>query len=122
MRGLLDRLAGGPGWQRGRRHPSHLQWGEAVDFWRVSELDRGRRLTLRAEMRLPGDAVLDFELFPVDAPRGAACTRLVQTAKFRPRGLGGLVYWYAVLPFHGLVFKGLLNGIADAAVAATPAS
>jgi hypothetical protein len=96
-----------------------LSWGEAVDCWRVTELERGRRLTLRAEMRLPGDAVLDFQLVPVEA-RGvpAAATRVVQTARFRPRGLAGLLYWYAVLPAHGLVFSGLLQGIAERAEAA----
>jgi hypothetical protein len=116
LRGLLDRLAGGPGLRRGRRDPSRLSWGETLDFWRVTELKRGYRLTLRAEMRVPGDAVLDFELFPVgDATAAAPATRLVQTARFRPRGLAGLAYWYAVLPFHGPVFDGLIGGIADAA-------
>ena len=121
LRGLLDRLAGGPGWKRGRRDPARLSWGEALDFWRVVELDRGRRLTLRAEMRLPGDAVLDFELSPTSLRDGSPATRLVQTAKFRPRGLAGLLYWYAVLPFHKPVFDGLLKGIADASTAATSA-
>jgi hypothetical protein len=115
LRGLLDRMAGGPGWKRGRRDPVHLSWGETVGFWRVSELDRAKRLTLRAEMRVPGDAVLDFELRPATSPNGVASTRLVQTARFRPKGLAGLLYWYAVLPFHGLVFEGLLQGIDDAA-------
>ena len=92
-----------------------------MDFWRVVELDRGRRLTLRAEMRLPGDAALDFELTPLDAHDGTPATRLVQTAKFRPKGLAGLVYWYAVLPFHGLVFDGLLKGISEASTPAKSA-
>ena len=92
-----------------------LSWGEALDFWRVTEIDRGKRLTLRAEMRVPGDAVLDFELTPATTTDGAPGTRLVQTARFRPKGLAGLAYWYAVLPFHGLVFDGLLHGIAEAA-------
>ena len=113
LRGYADRLAGGPGWKRGRRDPARLYWGEVLDFWRVTELQRGRRLTLRAEMRVPGDAVLDFELSPVDSPGYAPSTRLVQTARFRSRGLAGLLYWYAVLPFHGLVFQGLLQGIAQ---------
>jgi hypothetical protein len=115
FRGVLDRVTGGPGWRRGRRDPSRLAWGEAVDFWRVVEIERDRRLTLRAEMRLPGDAVLDFELAPVSSDARGPATRLTQTARFRPRGLGGLIYWYAVLPLHGLVFNGLLQGIADAA-------
>jgi hypothetical protein len=115
LRGVADRLAGGPGWKRGRRDSSRLAWGEPVDFWRVTELQPGRRLTLRAEMRVPGDAVLDFELSSGELTNQPAVTRLVQTARFRPRGLAGLLYWYAVLPFHGLVFKGLLRGIAEAA-------
>jgi uncharacterized protein YbjT (DUF2867 family) len=114
LRGILDRLAGGPGWKRGRRDPARLAWGEPVDFWRVTELQAGRRLTLRAEMHVPGDAVLDFEVSPAASVNGRTATRLVQTARFRPRGLAGLLYWYAVLPFHGLVFDGLLKGIADA--------
>jgi hypothetical protein len=85
-----------------------------LDFWRVTELQRGKRLTLRAEMRLPGDAVLDFELVPIATAAGTA-TRLIQTARFRPRGLAGLLYWYAVMPAHGLVFNGLLQGICRAA-------
>jgi len=119
LRGLLDRLVGGPGATRGRRDPARLSWGEALDFWRVVEIDRGRRLTLRAEMRLPGDAVLDFELSPVTGADGAPATRLIQTAKFRPRGLAGLLYWYAVLPFHKPVFDGLIAGIRTAALAAS---
>lgn len=116
LRGFLDRLVGGPGTTRGRRHPDLLMWGDTLDFWRVVELERGQRLTLRAEMRVPGDAVLDFELRPADD--GLAATRLTQTARFRPRGLGGLLYWYAVLPFHKPVFDGLLSGIAAAAQSA----
>ncbi len=115
LRGVLDRLTGGPGWKRGRRNPTQISWGETVGFWRVSEIQRGRRLTLRAEMRLPGDAILDFTLTPLDSPAEAPRTRLVQTARFRPRGLAGLAYWYAVLPFHGLVFNGLLDGIVTTA-------
>ncbi|MBA3296405.1 MAG: SDR family oxidoreductase, partial [Acidobacteria bacterium] len=121
LRGLLDRLAGGPGWKRGRRDPARLSWGEAVGFWRVTELDRGRRLTLRAEMRVPGDAILDFELSPEESRDGTPSTLLTQTARFRPRGLAGLLYWYAVAPFHGPVFDGLLKGIRDASVAAAVA-
>jgi uncharacterized protein YbjT (DUF2867 family) len=120
LRGLLDRLTGGPGWKRGRRHPTRLAYGEVTDFWRVSEIQPGRRLTLRAEMRVPGDAVLDFELEPASST-GEPATRLVQTARFRPRGLAGLVYWYLVLPAHGLVFNDLLSGIARTAESSLPA-
>jgi hypothetical protein len=115
LRGIADRLVGGPGWKRGRRHPDQLLWGEPIGFWRVTELDRGRRLTLRAEMRVPGDAVLDFELSQGPLENGRMGTRLTQTARFRPKGLFGLLYWYAVLPFHGPVFDGLFSGIVEAA-------
>ena len=83
LRGFLDRVSGGPGGKRGRRDASRLSWGEAVDFWRVVEFDRDRRLTLRAEMRLPGDAVLDFELSSISDRDQAPATR-PQTARFRP--------------------------------------
>lgn len=106
VRGVMDRLIGGPGLRRGRRSPDKLAFGEVVDFWRVTGLENGRRLELRAEMRLPGEATLTFEV----APDGAGC-RLTQTARFKPRGLGGIVYWYAVAPLHGIVFEGMLRGI-----------
>jgi hypothetical protein len=114
LRGMMDRLVGGPGTRRGRRHPDRLSWGEAVDFWRVVELQPQQRLTLRAEMRVPGVAVLDFALTPTTA--AAVSTRLVQTARFRPLGLYGLLYWYLVLPFHKPVFDGLIDGIRSAAL------
>jgi hypothetical protein len=107
VRGWLDRLAGGPGLRRGRRHPEILSYGEALDFWRVVGFEQDRRLSLRAEMRLPGEAVLEFRI----EPRGNGKCVLRQTALFQPRGLLGLVYWYAVLPFHRLVFPGMLAGI-----------
>ncbi len=110
-RGLLDQIAGGPGLRRGRRHPDHLKVGEPVDFWRVENLDVDRLLVLHAEMRLPGEAWLEWSMEP-----SGSGTRLVQTARFRPRGLLGRLYWYAVAPFHRLVFPGLLNGIAQDAV------
>ena len=114
IRGWLDRLAGGPGLRRGRRDPDDLRYGDALDFWRVVACEPGRRLSLRAEMRLPGEALLDFRI----EPRGDARCSLVQTALFKPRGLFGLMYWYGVLPFHGIVFRGMLNGIARDAVKA----
>ena len=106
LRGWLDRLAGGPGLRRGRRHPETLGYGEALDFWRVVGFERDRGLSLRAEMRLPGEALLDFRI----EPDGEKC-RVTQKALFEPRGLLGLMYWYAVLPFHAIVFKGMLAGI-----------
>jgi uncharacterized protein YbjT (DUF2867 family) len=113
-RGLLDKLAGGPGLRRGRRHPQHLSYGDALDFWRVTEVDEPRRLLLRAEMKLPGQATLEFSVQPTDrdsTDSPAPLTTLNQTARFRPRGLLGLLYWYAVLPMHHIVFKGMLRGI-----------
>jgi uncharacterized protein YbjT (DUF2867 family) len=107
VRGWLDRLAGGPGLRRGRRHPDLVGYGEALDFWRVVGFEQDRRLSLRAEMRLPGEALLDFTI----EPGGDGHCILRQTALFRPRGLLGLAYWYAVLPFHSLVFPGMLAGI-----------
>jgi uncharacterized protein YbjT (DUF2867 family) len=109
-RGAIDKLLGGPGLGRGRRDPDDLRRGDALDFWRVVEIEPNRRLRLRAEMRLPGLAFLELEV----APEGAG-SRIVQRATFRPRGLGGLAYWFSVLPFHGFVFSRMLRGIADAA-------
>jgi uncharacterized protein YbjT (DUF2867 family) len=112
IRGGLDRLAGGPGLRRGRRHPDTLRYGDALDFWRVAGMDQDRSLSLRAEMRLPGRALLDFR---IEANGAQNCT-LRQTALFEPRGLFGLIYWYAVLPLHGVVFRGMLAGIERDAV------
>jgi uncharacterized protein YbjT (DUF2867 family) len=119
LRGVADRIVGGPGLSRGRRDPERLWYGEAVDFWRVTGIETDRRLRLRAEMKLPGDAVLEFAVEPMSrgtaGASGATRCRLVQTARFRPRGLFGLAYWYAAWPFHALVFGGLLRGICRAA-------
>jgi uncharacterized protein YbjT (DUF2867 family) len=111
LRGAIDRLLGGPGLRRGRRNREIIGFGDALDFWRVTRIAANRSLELRAEMKLPGVATLSFELDPIDESR----TQLAQTARFRPRGLGGLAYWYAVAPLHGPVFRGLLNGICRAA-------
>ncbi len=110
-RGAIDRLFGGPGLRRRRKDPDEVRFGEALDFWRVTGLEAGRRLELRAEMKLPGIATLTFDLEPADPSRPAAGTRLVQTARFRPSGLAGLAYWYAVVPLHAIVFTGMLAGI-----------
>jgi uncharacterized protein YbjT (DUF2867 family) len=107
LRGWIDRLAGGPGLRRGRRNPESVAYGEALDFWRVTGIEPGRRLALRAEMRLPGEALLEFRVESLDDCRA----RLFQTARFKPRGLLGLLYWYAVTPLHGIVFNGMLRGI-----------
>lgn len=110
LRGILDRLVGGPGLRRGRRDPDEIALGEAIDFWRVVGFEDNRRLRLRAEMKLPGEAELEFEVEP-----GQGVTRLIQTARFRPHGLLGLAYWFAVMPLHGIVFSGMLRGLAGAA-------
>jgi hypothetical protein len=83
LRGLLDRFVGGPGMRRGRRHPAEVRVGDTVDFWRVAAVEPGRRLTLLAEMRLPGAAVLELEVVPT----GARTSRLLTTARFNPSGL-----------------------------------
>jgi hypothetical protein len=108
IRGWMDTLVGGPGLRRGRRDPEIVSYGEALDFWRVVGIERNRRLVLRAEMKLPGEALLEFDIEPRDGRRCA----LRQTALFRPRGLFGLLYWYAVVPLHHIVFRGMLRGIA----------
>jgi uncharacterized protein YbjT (DUF2867 family) len=108
MRGAVDRLLGGVGMRRGRRDPEHLRVGDALDFWRVTGWEPERRLTLVAEMRLPGSAAMEFHLEPL--PEGGA--RLKVLALFHPAGAKGLVYWYALLPGH----KALFGGLADAIV------
>jgi uncharacterized protein YbjT (DUF2867 family) len=107
IRGWMDRLVGGPGLRRGRRNPDRIGYGEAIDFWRVVRFDRDKRLTLRAEMKLPGEADLEFRIESLGPGR---CV-LRQTALFLPRGLFGHLYWYAVMPFHFIVFRGMLGGI-----------
>jgi uncharacterized protein YbjT (DUF2867 family) len=107
IRGWMDRLAGGPGLRRGRRDPEMVGYGEALDFWRVVGFERERRLALRAEMKLPGEALLEFRITAEGANRCA----LQQLALFQPRGLFGLLYWYAVAPLHHIVFRGMVLGI-----------
>ena len=111
LRGLLDRLAGGVGLSRGRRSSTDLRPGDALDFWRVGAVEKPRRLLLVAEMKLPGKAVLELTL--TETAPGETELRLV--ARFLPRGLTGLLYWWAVTPFHGLAFNGMLIGLARAA-------
>ncbi len=113
LRGLIDRLLGGPGLRRGRRDPEQVRYGESLDFWRVTGIVANRRLELRAEMKLPGEAALEFQIQP-HPDEDHRCT-IVQTARFKPRGLFGLAYWYAVLPLHRIVFSGMLKGIRRAA-------
>jgi hypothetical protein len=111
-RGLFDRLVGGVGLRRGRRDRYRLRVGDSLDFWRVEELDPGRLLRLRAEMRLPGLAWLDLS---VSVREGRTWFR--QRALFHPRGLPGQLYWWSVWPFHGIVFGRMLRDIRRAAEA-----
>ena len=110
LRGALDLLAGGVGLRRGRRDPNNLAAGDALDFWRVESFELDRRLTLVAEMKVPGRAWLQFEVEP--NIRGSV---IRQTAIFDPAGLRGLVYWYALYPIHRWIFKGMLQSIATTA-------
>ena len=113
LRGLMDRLVGGPGLDRGRRNAEQIRHGDALDFWRVTGIERNRSLILRAEMKVPGEAVLEFRMRPLENIPGLIW--LEQIARFRPKGLGGILYWHSVLPFHGIVFRGMLRGIRRAA-------
>jgi uncharacterized protein YbjT (DUF2867 family) len=111
LRGWMDRLVGGSGLRRGRRHPSELHAGDALDFWRVLVSDRDqRRLVLYAEMKLPGEAWLEFHIEAGEKEEDQPW-RLIQTATFRPRGLLGRLYWLAVLPFHYFVFQQMAEEI-----------
>jgi hypothetical protein len=114
LRGIMDRFIGGPGLRRGRRSASELRLGDALDFWRVTAITPPHTLELTAEMKLPGVATLSFDVDPAPAPGEG--TRLIMTARFRPRGLLGIAYWYSVLPLHGIVFRGMLQGLVRAAV------
>lgn len=110
LRGFLDLLVGGVGLRRGRRDPEHAYVGDAVDFWRVERYEPDELLLLRAEMKVPGRAWLEFKVEP-----GEAGTTIHQTAVYDPEGLFGLLYWYALYPVHGPVFNGMLRGIAERA-------
>jgi len=110
LRGFIDLLVGGVGTRRGRRDPEELHIGDTVDWWRVEEYRPDYLLRLRAEMRLPGRAWLEFEVEPSDSG-----STIRQTAVFDPTGLLGLLYWYGIFPLHAAVFHGMLAGIAQAA-------
>jgi uncharacterized protein YbjT (DUF2867 family) len=110
IRGLLDKLVGGIGLRRGRRHPRELAVGDALDFWRVERLEPPHLLLLVAEMRLPGRAWLEFRVEP-----DGDGSRLIQRARFHPRGLLGRLYWYVLVPFHQLIFPRMAHRIARAA-------
>jgi uncharacterized protein YbjT (DUF2867 family) len=110
LRGFLDLLVGGPGLRRGRRHPVELNVGDTLDCWRVEKIDPPRILRLRAEMRLPGRAWLEF----VVTPQEDGC-EITQTAIFDPVGLFGLCYWYSIWLLHQFIFAGMLRNLAQAA-------
>ncbi len=107
LRGLIDQLVGGTGLNRGRRHPTQIEAGDSIDFWRVLLADEAKmHLILYAEMKLPGEAWLEFEI-------DSAKKTLKQTATFRPKGLWGTLYWYLLWPFHCLIFKNMAKAIAQ---------
>ncbi len=111
MRGIVDKLSGGVGLRRGRTHPDKIYPGDALDFWRVLLADKEKkRLLLFAEMRLPGEAWLEFKIDDSNT--------LHQTATFRPRGLRGRLYWYAMYPFHFFIFSGMIRNIVNSKAAA----
>lgn len=110
IRGLIDLVVGGPGMRRGRRDHYRLRVGDVLDCWRVERIERPRRLRLSAEMKLPGQAWLEFEVR--ETPEG---TVLKQAAVFHPKGLWGLMYWYGIYPLHEAVFAGMIRGVARAA-------
>ncbi len=108
LRGIMDKFVGGVGLRRGRRSPNDLKSGDALDFWRVLVADKKEmRLLLFAEMKLPGDAWLEFKIRKLQEEH----YELIQTATFRPLGVWGRVYWFAVLPFHGFIFKNMARNI-----------
>ncbi len=111
VRGILDRLVGGVGFRRGRRHPTELRVGDALDFWRVEAVDPGHSVRLRAEMKVPGRAWLQFEVDLTDQDE----SMLIQTAFFAPKGLSGFLYWYVLYPIHSLIFSGLIRRLAKLA-------
>ena len=110
LRGILDVLFGGVGLRRGRRHPEDVRLEDTIDFWRVTAVEPGRLLQLSAEMRVPGEAWLEWRV-----ERGAERNLLYQTAYFRPKGLTGRLYWYSLLPFHRFIFTDMAERIAAAA-------
>jgi uncharacterized protein YbjT (DUF2867 family) len=118
LRGMIDRLCGGVGMRRGRRDPEDLRVGDALDFWRVEAVERNRSIRLRAEMKVPGRAWLEFR----SIAQHNGVTLLTQTAFFEPKGLLGLLYWYGLYPVHSLIFSGLIRKIAESALRQEKAS
>jgi len=115
LRGWIDLLCGGPGMRRGRRDPEHLLIGDTLDCWRVEDISAPNRLLLRAEMKLPGRAWLEFKI-----EENADGSTITQTASFDPVGLPGILYWYSVYPLHEIIFAGMLKAIAKKAMQTHP--
>ena len=111
VRGWIDKLIGGVGLRRGRRNPDELRVGESLDFWRVEAIVPDHLLRLRAEMKVPGLAWLEF----TSESQADGRTLLSQTAYFAPRGLGGFLYWYLLYPIHGFIFSGMIRRVAERA-------
>ena len=108
IRGVMDKIVGGVGLRRGRTHATEIYPGDALDFWRVLIADKEKkRLLLFAEMKLPGEAWLEFRIMKKNGK-----TLLRQTATFRPKGLWGRIYWYTMLPFHYFIFNGMISNLA----------
>jgi uncharacterized protein YbjT (DUF2867 family) len=110
LRGLLDRLVGGVGLRRGRRHPEEINVGDGIDFWRVLEVRQRQKLVLLAEMKVPGEATLTFEITPI----ADGATQLTLQSRFLPKGIAGMLYWYSLYPFHELIFFGMAKAMAHA--------
>ncbi len=111
MLGVIDRLVGGVGFRRGRRHPVEVRAGDAIDFWRVEVVEPKKLMRLRAEMKLPGNAWLQFEV----KPEKNNTSHFIQTTFFAPKGLFGFMYWYGLSPMHSMMFSGLLKKIKESA-------
>ncbi len=107
IRGFLDRLVGGVGMRRGRRDPNNLVVGDPLDFWRVEAIERKRMLRLRAEMKLPGKAWLQYNIEEISPKKSA----IIQSAFFEPRGLSGIIYWYSIYFIHKIIFDGMIDRI-----------
>jgi uncharacterized protein YndB with AHSA1/START domain len=108
IRGALDRMVGGIGLRRGRRHPTQIYVGDALDFFRVLDVDAPHRLVLQAEMKVPGEAIAQFEI----TPAGPEACELTILSRFMPSGVAGIMYWFALLPLHNIIFHHMLKNIA----------
>jgi uncharacterized protein YbjT (DUF2867 family) len=115
IRGYMDKIVGGVGLRRGRRNPDHLHDGDALDFWRVEQIRRGSFLRLRAEMKVPGEAWLEMNITPDTDDPDAPGSTYYQRAVFFPQGLTGRLYWFSILPFHGVIFNGMASKITETA-------